>query len=66
VDAVYLAMPQSEHFSATIAAARWEARALREAVAVTAEQSAEMVRVCDVAACNDDRLQEIFEPRRCT
>ena len=48
VDAVYLATPQSEHFSATIAAARVGKHVLCEKpLAVTAEQSAEMVRVCE-------------------
>jgi predicted dehydrogenase len=48
VDAVYLATPQSEHFSATIAAARAGKHVLCEKpLAISSEQSAEMVRVCE-------------------
>ncbi|HTB93560.1 MAG TPA: Gfo/Idh/MocA family oxidoreductase [Candidatus Sulfotelmatobacter sp.] len=48
VDAVYLATPQSEHLTAAIAAARAGKHVLCEKpLAVTAEQSAEMVWVCE-------------------
>ena len=48
VDAVYLATPQSEHWSATIAAARAGKHVLCEKpLAISSEQSAEMVRVCE-------------------
>lgn len=48
VDAVYLATPQSEHLKATVAAARAGKHVLCEKpLAVNAEQSAEMVRVCE-------------------
>jgi predicted dehydrogenase len=48
VTAVYLATPQSEHLSATVAAARAGKHVLSEKpLGVTAEQSAEMVRVCE-------------------
>jgi len=48
VDAVYLATPQSEHWSATIAAARVGKHVLCEKpLAISSEQSAEMVRVCE-------------------
>ena len=48
VDAVYLATPQSEHFSATIAAARAGKHVLCEKpLAISSEQSAEMMRVCE-------------------
>jgi predicted dehydrogenase len=48
VDAVYLATPQSEHFSVTIAAARAGKHVLCEKpLAISSEQSAEMVRVCE-------------------
>jgi predicted dehydrogenase len=48
VDAVYLATPQSEHLSATVAAARAGKHVLCEKpLAVNTEQSAEMVRVCE-------------------
>jgi predicted dehydrogenase len=48
VDAVYLATPQSEHFSATIAAARAGKHVLCEKpLAISSEQSAEMARVCE-------------------
>jgi len=48
VDAVYLATPQSEHLSATVAAARAGKHVLSEKpLAVNSEQSAEMVRVCE-------------------
>ncbi|HXC48450.1 MAG TPA: Gfo/Idh/MocA family oxidoreductase [Candidatus Sulfotelmatobacter sp.] len=48
VDAVYLATPQSEHFRATIAAARAGKHVLCEKpLAISSEQSAEMVRVCE-------------------
>ena len=48
VDAVYLATPQSEHWSASIAAARAGKHVLCEKpLAVNSEQSAEMVRVCE-------------------
>ena len=48
VAAVYLATPQSEHLSATIAAARAGKHVLCEKpLAVTAAQSAQMVRICE-------------------
>jgi predicted dehydrogenase len=48
VDAIYLATPQGEHLSATIAAARAGKHVLCEKpLAVSSEQSAEMVRVCE-------------------
>jgi predicted dehydrogenase len=48
VAAVYLATPQGEHLSATIAAARAGKHVLCEKpLAVTSAQSAEMVRVCE-------------------
>jgi glucose-fructose oxidoreductase len=48
VDAVYLATPQSEHLSATIAAARAGKHVLCEKpLAISSEQSEEMVRVCE-------------------
>jgi predicted dehydrogenase len=48
VDAVYLATPQSEHLSATIAAARAGKHVLCEKpLAISSEQSAEMVRTCE-------------------
>src|SRR5258708_4696738 len=48
VDGVYLATPQSEHLSATIAAARAEKHGLREKpLAVAAEEAAGVVRVCE-------------------
>jgi len=49
IAAVYLATPQGEHLSATIAAARAGKHVLCEKpLAVTSAQSAEMVRVCEV------------------
>jgi predicted dehydrogenase len=48
VDAVYLATPQSEHLCATIAAARAGKHVLCEKpLAISSEQSAEMVRICE-------------------
>src|ERR1700675_2135722 len=48
IAAVYLATPQGEHLSATIAAARAGKHVLCEKpLAVTSAQSAEMVRVCE-------------------
>jgi len=48
VDAVYLATPQSEHLSATVAAARAGKHVLCEKpLAISSVQSAEMVRVCE-------------------
>jgi predicted dehydrogenase len=48
VDAVYLATPQSEHLGATVAAARAGKHVLCEKpLAISSEQSAEMVRVCE-------------------
>ena len=48
VDAVYLATPQSEHLSATVAAARAGKHVLCEKpLAISSEQSAEMVRVSE-------------------
>jgi predicted dehydrogenase len=48
VDAVYLATPQSEHLSATVAAARAGKHVLSEKpLAISSEQSAAMVRVCE-------------------
>ena len=48
VDAVYLATPQSEHLSVTVAAARAGKHVLCEKpLAISSEQSAEMVRVCE-------------------
>jgi predicted dehydrogenase len=48
VGAVYLATPQSEHWGATIAAARAGKHVLCEKpLAFSSEQSAEMVRVCE-------------------
>ena len=48
VDAVYLATPQSEHWSGTIAAARAGKHVLCEKpLAISSEQSAEMVGVCE-------------------
>jgi predicted dehydrogenase len=48
VEAVYLATPQSEHLKAAVAAARAGKHVLCEKpLAVNAEQSAEMVRVCE-------------------
>lgn len=48
VDAVYLATPQGEHLSATIAGARAGKHVLCEKpLALTSAQSAEMVRVCE-------------------
>ncbi len=48
VTAVYLATPQGEHLAATVAAARAGKHVLCEKpLAVTTEESAEMVRVCE-------------------
>ncbi len=48
VDAIYLATPQSEHLSATIAATRAGKHVLCEKpLAISSPQSAEMVRVCE-------------------
>jgi predicted dehydrogenase len=64
VDAVYLATPQSEHLSATLAAARAGKHVLCEKpLAISSEQSAEMVRVC--AECGVQLMtayRKYFEP----
>jgi len=66
-DAVYLATPQSEHFSATIAAARVGKHVLCEKpLAVTAKQSAEMVRVCEECGVQlMTAYRKYYEPSAC-
>jgi len=64
VDAVYLATPQSEHLRATIVAARAGKHVLCEKpLAISSEQSAEMVRVC--AECDVQLMtayRKYYEP----
>ena len=64
VEAVYLATPQSEHLSATLAAAREGKHVLSEKpLAINSAQSAEMVKAC--AACGVQLMtayRKYYEP----
>jgi predicted dehydrogenase len=64
VDAVYLATPQSEHWKATVAAARAGRHVLCEKpLALNPDQSAEMVRVCEESGVQlMTAYRKYFEP----
>ena len=66
MNAVYLATPQSEHLSATIAAAGAGKHVLCEKpLAVTPEQSAEMLRVCEECGVQlMTAYRKYYEPER--